>query len=305
MILIVGATGSLGSEICRRLAAAGKPFRAMVRKTSDPAKKEILRELGAELVEADLKDRSSLDRACRGATAVVTTAIALGSKQEGDTFETVDLRGQISLVDAASAAKVHHYVFISISRNLGKHGSNPLVDAKRSVENQLQQSGLTYTILRPTFFMEVWLSPHVGFDFKNAKATIYGSGQNKISYISLHDVAQLAVEVLSNPAARNAVIELGGAEALSPLEVVGIFEEITGSSFEKLFVPETELQVRKAAASNPVAQTFATLLLAAAHGDSIDMSDTLKKFSFRPKSIREYAKTVLGRVADEQADALK
>jgi len=68
MTLVVGATGLLGLEICRRLASAGKSFRAMVRKTSDPAKRELLRQLGAELVEADLKDRQSLDRACRRAT---------------------------------------------------------------------------------------------------------------------------------------------------------------------------------------------------------------------------------------------
>jgi uncharacterized protein YbjT (DUF2867 family) len=230
MTLVVGATGLLGTEICRRLSAAGKSVRAMVRKTSDPAKKSILKELRAELVEGDLKDRASLDRACQGATAVITTPVAIGSKQEGDTFETVDLRGQISLVDAARAASVQHFVFISVSGNFGKHGGNPLVDAKRSVEKHLRQSGLTYTILRPSVFMEVWLSPHLGFDFQNAKATVYGSGKNRISYISFHDVAQFAAKVSSNPAARNAVIEFGGAEALSPIEVVRIFEEIAGRS---------------------------------------------------------------------------
>lgn len=297
MTLVVGATGLLGTEICRRLSAAGKSVRAMVRETSDPAKKSILKELRAELVEGDLKDRASLDRACQGATAVITTPVALGSKQEGDTFETVDLRGQISLVDAARAASVQHFVFVSVSGNFGKHGSNPLVDAKRAVEKHLRQSGLTYTILRPSVFMEIWLSPHLGFDFQNAKATIYGSGQNKISYVSLHDVAQLAVEALSNPAARDAVIELGGREALSPLEVVGIFEELAGRSFERQLVPEEALQGQKAAARNPIEQTFADLILGVARGDAIDMSDTLEKFSFRPKSVREYAKTVLGRVA--------
>jgi uncharacterized protein YbjT (DUF2867 family) len=299
MTLVVGATGLLGTEICRRLSAAGKSLRAMVRKTSDPAKKNILKELGAELVEGDLKDRASLDRACRGATAVISTAIAIGSKQEGDTFETVDLRGQISLVDAARAANVQHFVFVSVSGNFGKHGGNPLVDAKRAVEKHLQQSGLSCTIVRPSVFMEIWLSPHLGFDFQNAKATIYGSGQNKISYVSLSDVAQFAVEALSNTSARNAIIELGGREALSPIEVVTIFEEVAGRSFERQLVPEEALQAQKAAATNPVEQTFADLMLGAARGDSIDMSDTLKKFSFRPKSVREYAKTVIGRVAGE------
>jgi NADH dehydrogenase len=264
----------------------------MVRKTSDPAKKNTLKQLGAELVEADLKDRALLDHACRGATKVVSTPTAISSRQEGDTFQTVDLDGQKALVDAASAAKVEHYVFVSVSGNLGKQGGNPLIDAKRAVENHLRQSGLSYTILRPTFFMEIWLSPHLGFDFQNAKATIYGSGQNKISYISLHNVADFAVAALSNPAAHNAVIELGGPDTLSPLEVVRMFEKLSGRRFEMQFVPEEQLQARKTVATNPVGQTFADLMLSAAHDDSIDMSDKFTKFQVRPKSAHEYAEIV-------------
>jgi uncharacterized protein YbjT (DUF2867 family) len=293
MTLVVGATGLLGTEICRRLASAGKPFKAMVRATSDPAKKDVLKQLGGGLVEADLKDRASLDRACEGTTAVITTPTAILSQHPGDTFDTVDLHGQIQLIDAARAAKIGHYIFVSISGNLLKDGDNPLVDAKRAVENYLQQSGLPYSILRPTFFMEIWLSPHLGFDFANAKATIYGSGQNKTSYISLQNVADFAVESLSNPAARNAVIELGSPEAFSQLEVVRMFEEIIGRTFEKQFVSEEALRARKAAATNPVEQTFADLTLAAARGDTIEMGEIFGNFSIRPRSVRDYAKAVM------------
>ena len=165
MILVVGATGVLGMEICRRLAPAGKPFRAIVRSTSDPAKKNVLKNLGGELVEADLKDRASLDRASAGATAVISTPTAIGSQQEDDSIETVDLHGQMGLVDAVRAAKVEQCVFVSVSGNLLKHGDNPLFDAKKAVENHLRESGLTFTILRPSCFMEIWLSSHLGFDF--------------------------------------------------------------------------------------------------------------------------------------------
>ena len=92
-ILVVGGTGLLGMEICRRLASAGKPFRAMVRSTSDPAKKEILRRLGGKLVEGDLKDRASLGRACAGTAAIITTPTAILFQQHGDTFDSVDAQG--------------------------------------------------------------------------------------------------------------------------------------------------------------------------------------------------------------------
>lgn len=264
----------------------------MVRSTSHQEKKNVLKQLGGELVEADLKDRASLDRACAGVTAVITTPTAILSQHHGDTFDSVDLHGQIQLIDSARAAKVSHFVFVSVSGNVLKHGHNPLFAAKQAVENHLRQCGLVYTILRPTFFMEIWLSPHLGLDFSNAKATIYGSGKNKISYISLYNVADFAVATFSNSAARNAVLELGGPEALSQLEVVHMFERMTGRTFEKQFVPEEALQDRKKAATNPVEQTFADLTLAAARGDKIDMSETFEEFSVQPKSVREYAEMV-------------
>jgi len=291
MTLVVGATGALGFEICRRLRAAGKSVRALVRRASDPVRKDALSGLGADLVEGDLKDGASLERACRGASAVITTPTAITARDQSDNFETVDRHGQMDLIDAARAARVSHFVFVSAS---GTFGSNPLIDAKREVERHLQRSGLTYTILRPTFFAEIWLSSHLGFDAQNAKARVYGTGRNKASYISLEDVAEFAVQSLVNPAARNAVLELGGPEALSQLEVVRIFEEVTGRKFELEFVPEEELLARRAAASSPVERTFAELMLGAARGDVIDMTETLRTFPIRFKPVREYALVASG-----------
>ena len=265
----------------------------MVRATSDSARKNFVAELSDELVKGDLKDRASLEAACRDAGAVTATSTAVSSRQKKDTIDSVDLHGQMNLIDAARGANVGHYVFISASGNLLRRNGNPLLDAKRAVENHLRQSGLNYTILRPSSFMEIWLSPFLGLDFRNARATIYGSGENKISYISLHNVADFAVESLSNPVAKNAVLELGGPEALSLVEVVQLFEEITWRTFEKQFVPEEALEARKAAAGNPVEQALADLALAAAAGDAIDMSQTFAKFSVRPKSVREYAKSIV------------
>jgi NADH dehydrogenase len=108
----------------------------------------------------------------------------------------------------------------------------PLRNAKRAVEERLKESGLSYTILRPSHFMEDWLSPMVGFDTVNAKAQIYGTGQNPISWISLQDAARFAVASLDNPAAQRATLELGGPAALTPLQVVQIFKEITDRTFE-------------------------------------------------------------------------
>lgn len=286
MNLVVGATGLVGSEVCRQLAAAGRPLRALVRPTSDRAKVEFLKGLDVEIVQGDVKDRSSLETACRGVGAVISTASATISRQEGDSIQTVDLEGQLSLIDAAKAAEVAHFVLISFPEIRDEF---PLQTAKRRVEEHLKRSGLAYTILQPTLFMEVWLSPALGFDAAGAVAQIYGAGHNKISWISYTDVAKFAVAALSNPEARNATIKLGGPEALSPLEVVRVFEEVSGTEFSVHHVPEDALRAQKDAAGDPLQESFAALMLSYARGEVIDMERTLQMFPVPLRSVKEYA----------------
>ena len=115
MNLVVGATGLVGGEICRRLAANQKPVRALVRPTGDESRIAELRHSGAELVTGDLKDPASIEAACAGATAVLSTAASMLSRQPGDTIDGVDRLGQLQLVEAARAAGVKHFVYVSFS----------------------------------------------------------------------------------------------------------------------------------------------------------------------------------------------
>src|SRR5881275_1505101 len=87
-------------------------------------------------------------------------------------------------------------------------------------------------------------APALGFDAPNAQARIYGSGTNPISWISLGDVAQFVVLALNHPAARNAILELGGPAAISPLEVVRAFEQTGGRPFTVEHVPEEALRAQ-------------------------------------------------------------
>lgn len=292
MILVVGATGLLGGEVCRQLLQTGTPVRALVRSTADPTKLEQLRRSGATLAQGDLKDSTSLHSACRGADAVITTASSTLSRQVGDSIQTVDLEGQVRLVNAAKAAGVARFIYVSYSHHFDV--DCPLTTAKRTVEGELQRSGLTYTVLAPSFFMEVWLSPAIGFDAANAHATIYGAGTNPISWISSKDVAQFAVLAVEHRSMRNATIELGGPEAISPLEVVRHFEQIGGRAFRVEHVDEVTLREQRAAATDPLQQSFAALMLTYANGDAIDMRQTLKTISARLVSVSEYARSTLG-----------
>lgn len=285
-ILVVGATGFLGLEICKQLTSTGKNVTGLVRKSSATEKVNALKQWGVRLVEGDLKDSASIRNALAGITTVITTVSSTFSRQDGDSIQTVDYEGQYNLCEAAIAAGVKQYIYISFMEIPHQF---LLQEAKRRVEKKLVASAMTYTILRPSFFMEAWLSPAIGFDFPNAKATIYGEGKNKISWIAIQDVAAFAAAAVDNTAAKNKILDLGGPDALSPLEVVAAFEKVSGRNFERQHVPVEALHGQLNAAQDDLSKAFAILMLLYAGGHEVEMKETLKSFPVKLKSVKEYA----------------
>ena len=163
MDLIVGATGYLGSEISRLLSLRGRSVRGLVRKSSPVGMIRKLKENSVELYNADLKDRQSLHRACVGAQTVISTATALRSTRDEDDLESVDYQGHLNLIEAAVAAGVKRFIYISYPALVD--GVDAGTFAKRAVEKRLMSCGLDFTIIRPSFLMEFWLSPAMGFNF--------------------------------------------------------------------------------------------------------------------------------------------
>jgi NADH dehydrogenase len=290
MILVAGSTGVLGMEICRRLRASGKDVRALVRATSAPDKVAQLRQLGCEIATGDLKDRASLDAACRNATAVLTTVTAITTAKPGDSFEATDGGGNMALIDAAKAAHVKQFVFVSFDGS-GMPDS-PLVQAKADAEKHLERSGVPHTILQPSLFMESWLGPMLFGDPAEGTARVYGDGTSSFNYVTVGDVAEVAVQCLDNPAARNATIRFGGPESVSQREAVQAFEEAFGKPFTVTELPESALAEQHRAAPDPFNKTFAGLMLAVARGGLGGGKLEDKHFRLRFTSVREYAKTL-------------
>jgi NADH dehydrogenase len=288
MNLVAGATGRLGGEICRLLAERGKPVRALVRSTSDPERVEWLWSLGVEAVEGDLKDRASLERACVGATAVLSTATVIRSRQEGDSFDRCDRKGQLDLVDAAERGGVARFVYVSFGEIPLEF---PFQDAKRAVEQRLCESAMTYTILRPGLFIEGWLGPALGWDLAAGRVRIWGEGDARQNWVSIGDVAQVAVGSLDDPRAENTVLDVAGDYA-SWNDARRQLEEATGKAFEVEQLPLDRLQARYDAATDAHDRTFAALGLAIASGDPSERTGELRRWVARPTTIREYASRV-------------
>jgi NADH dehydrogenase len=286
MNLVVGATGLVGGEICRLLAEAGRPVRALVRPGTGADAIARLRDLGAEIAQGDLKDRGSIDAACRNAATAISTASSTLRRQAGDSIESVDHQGQLDLVAAAEAAGVGQFVLVSFPPIDLEF---PLQSAKRAVEQRLARARMTYTVLQPTCFMEIWLSPALGFDPSHGTATVYGDGHNKVSWISFLDVARFAVAALGNSRAVRATFRLGGPDALSPLEVVHLAEKIAKKPIVIQHAPEDALQAQYEAAADPLQRSMAALMLYCARGDAIDTRQSLDALAVpRLKSVRNH-----------------
>lgn len=240
MYLIVGGTGSLGSALTRRLLAKGKPVRVMSRA---PEKANELKEMGAEVVQGDLLDKVSLARACTGASKVVASAHSiLGRGREASRH--VDLQGHKDLVDAAKAAGAEHFVYLSAYDFGPEYDAVPFFVFKREVERYLLASGLNYTILRPTLFMESHAHRFIGQSIlENGKVTLFGRGENPRNFVAADDVAYFAEIALEDPKLNGTTLDIGGPEDLTNMDVVRFYERLAGREAKVSHVPLVMLNV--------------------------------------------------------------
>jgi uncharacterized protein YbjT (DUF2867 family) len=296
MILVVGATGLLGFEICRQLREGRHEARSLVR-TPSAGRVAELAAIGAHLVKGDLKAPASIRTACTGASVVVSTATATSRKGLGDTIESVDRDGQLTLVRAAADAGVRRFVYVSAAPN---RANCPFLRYKREVESAVRASGMEWVILQPTAFMDVWLSPAMGWDLKHGRARVFGGGEARTSYIAVSDVAAFGVLAATRRDLVNRALILGGPEALSPLDIVAICERLTGRTFKVQHVPLGVLRT-VSLLLRPFDTRMSSLMAmgaaAAMHGDAIEMAPVLGEWPVPLTSVREYVERVVGRVS--------
>ncbi len=203
MILITGATGIVGSEVVKQLAATGAPLRALVR---NPEKAAAIRRLGVELVHGDFDKPETLDAALAEAEKV----FLLSSPHP----RQVELHG--NLIEAARRSGVRHIVKLSA---IGAAAESParFLRWHWQTEKQLGQSGIAYTHLRLHYFMQNTL----GFAATVAsQGAIYVPMKDaRIGMVDVRDVAAVAVATLTEDGHAGKTYDVTGPEALSFAQV--------------------------------------------------------------------------------------
>ena len=263
-ILLCGATGALGGAIARSLHARDVPYRALVRPGSDAS---TLDGLGAEIVRGDLRDPASLPPSLEGIRTVVSTANAVGRMLGGArdiSIRDVDERGNANLIDAAEAAGVERFVFVSMLGDFAQ-AHTPFTDAKVATERRLRASSIREVIVRPDMFQEVWLGGAGGFDLAAGKATIYGKGRARHRHVAIDDVAEAIVRLtLADDPPRE--VELAGPDALSADDAVEAFSRALGRPFKTRHVPRVAMRVGRTL-MRPVKPEVASVMGMALAGD--------------------------------------
>jgi uncharacterized protein YbjT (DUF2867 family) len=148
LIVVVGATGKQGGAVARSLLDRGFRIRALTR---NPQKTEAqtLADQGAEVVQGDMEDRSSMEQALEGAYGVFS------AQNFWETGYDREVQQGKTVADAAKAAGVEHFVYSSVGSAHRQTGI-PHFESKWEVEEYVRDTGLPYTILRPVWFMQNW-----------------------------------------------------------------------------------------------------------------------------------------------------
>lgn len=232
MILVCGASGQLGGTVARKLVQRGVPIRALSR---DVRKLDGLQASGADVVQGDLMDRVSLDRACAGVDRVFTSANSILGK--GSTSPSrVDRVGNRNLVDAARAAGVRQYVFMS-SLALTPDAVVDFFRIKVESEDYLKASGVPWVILRSGAFLDIWVPMLTTSIRKNGTATLFGDGANVSNYIAVDDVAEYAVRILTRNDVVNEVVEVGGPDNMALRDLLTLTEQTLCITANRRHIP--------------------------------------------------------------------
>lgn len=219
-ILVTGATGNVGSQVVQQLIAAGITPRVAVRSVK---KADALKQAGAEPVEMDLDKPETVQPAFEGVDKVFLVSPFVPNMVELAAI----------LVEAAKKANLNQIVRLSA---LAQPGIT-LSKWHGEVEKMVEDSGISFTFLRPNGFMQNFVNS-MADTIKTQNAFYAPVGDGKVSFVDIRDIAAVAVAALTIKGYENKAYDITGSEALSHQQAASIMSQVLGRTINYVDVPE-------------------------------------------------------------------
>lgn len=235
-ILITGATGNVGTQLVKRLAAAQVPFKAIVRNQDNNEYLNSIPE--AEVITADLVDIAAVSKALQG---VEKTFLLTNSSEQAEAL-------QVNFVAAAHAAGVRHIVKLS---QFAAAEQSPVrfLRYHARVENSIKELGMAYTFLRPNLYMQGLLAFK---DYIKNDGQFYAAvGNAAISAVDVRDIAAMAAHALTEAGHEHKIYDITGGEAVTHYEMADIFTRVLGKPVKFINVSPQQMEGAVRAAGFP------------------------------------------------------
>jgi uncharacterized protein YbjT (DUF2867 family) len=256
-VLLAGATGMLGSQIARRLLdQPGVRLRLLVR-GADARKRAALDPLltrGAEVIEGDLADRASLDRATRGVEVIVSAV-------QGGPGVIID--GQVALAEIGRRNGVRRILPSDYALDLFKAtpGEHMTFDLRRIADERIAATGMEHVHVLQGAFMEMF-KPGAGVIGGDGVVSFWGDGTQPIEVTSIEDTARMVARVALDRTVKNGKFAFAG-DRLSIVDAAEVIEAQTGRRFERRSNgSEADLRAALARASEDTSNPFKAVMLA-------------------------------------------
>ena len=277
-VLVTGATGTNGLEVVKQTLARGARVRAFVR---DKRSAAAVLPPEVELFEGDFAQRTAARAAMRGVERVFLLAAV---HEHMEDYER-------AFIEDARDARIAHVVQFSA---IGAHPGSKMFFGRvhGRAECALVESGIPYTILQPSFFMQnsLWSAETI-----KREDTIYNAtGTGAAGHVDAQDTASVAVAALTEPVERHAgeIYLVTGPERLTFADIVERFSRVLGRSVRHVSVPDEaykETMMRQGSMPEWQAQAVLDLEVRCRRGDFSAVTDTVERVGKRrPTTFEEF-----------------
>ena len=286
-VFVTGSTGFVGNHVLHELVEKGHQVRALVRPGSEH---KLKRPDDVETIPGTVEEVADLIQGMQGCDAIIhLVGIIRAFPSQDITFERLHTEATANVIEAAKEAKVPRLLHMS-ALGAREDGPTPYLHTKFAAEELVRQSGLNYTIFRPSliFGRGGEAIKMFGDMVKKYVVPIIGDGQYRFQPVSVTTVAQGFEKGLDPETAKDQTLDVGGPDNVTFDEIMDALALVMGKSIVKIHMPVLPLRLATSALQHapgyPLTTDQITMLL---EGSTCDEKPFYELLGLEPISLEQ------------------